>query len=325
MKRSRSPFVLAVAAALFLAAGCSVPRVIDQSMGAGKALREGDDAAADGDYDAALGSYLKAKRLLLAARQQGYRFLSDDGKLAAVDDRIKGCERLANEDGLVRVGDRYVGADKLGGALAESLQRLFRGNPAGAHARERVVPEEVEASCIGEADGRFDVTVRLVVRDAEDEGDFDQDVWGLVRFLMEGAWGHGFCSYSARRYALRPWMGEETRWGSSRKANAENRFVGLKDRINRLTIVVSRGRLGQEPGDGYGPRGHAGLSAIGPYWRKEPYRSYALGSVDAARLNWSEANRIPDSTLYGLIGIEPETKPGEADGGGGAEGSRGNG
>ena len=43
----RSPFArAAVSAFLLAAAGCSLPRAIDQSLGAGKALSRVDDAAA---------------------------------------------------------------------------------------------------------------------------------------------------------------------------------------------------------------------------------------------------------------------------------------
>ena len=300
----RSPFArAAVSAFLLAAAGCSLPRAIDQSLGAGKALSRVDDAAARGDYDAALASYLSAKRLLITSRQEGYRFFTDRSTLDALDEKIAECERLAGRDGLVRVGARYLAAADLGEALAGSLRELFRENPSGDPARERVVPETLNGSCVERSDGRFDVTLRVVLRDAEDGADFGQDAWGIVRFLMEGAWGHGFCAYSARKFPHRPWMGRETRWGSSRAPDAENRFVGLKDRIGRLTVAVSRGRLVQEPGDGFGPRGHRTLSAVGPYWREAPYMRYTMDSADAARLNWGEADRIPDATLYGLIRI----------------------
>ena len=319
----RSPFArAAVSAFLLAAAGCSLPRAIDQSLGAGKALSRGDDAAARGDYDAALASYLSAKRLLITSRQEGYRFFTDRSTLDALDEKIAECERLAGRDGLVRVGARYLATADLGEALAGSLRELFRENPSGDPARERVVPETLNGSCVERSDGRFDVTLRVVMRDAEDGADFGQDAWGIVRFLMEGAWGHGFCAYSARRFSLRPWMGRETRWGSSLAPDAENRFVGLKDRIGRFTVVVSRGRLVQEPGDGFGPRGHRTLSAVGPYWREAPYRSYTMDSADAVRLNWGEADRIPDATLYGLIRIapQPDGEKGVEDGLGGSDG-----
>lgn len=292
-----------------IAAGCSVRTAFEQGRNADTALREGDDAVADGEYDAGLKSYIRAKGLLLSTRQEGYWIFSDEKKLTSIDEKIKECERLAVEDGLIRVGERYVGGDSLGAALTDELRSMFRENPTGPGARERVVPDELEASCGEERDGRFDVTLTVVVRSAEDEGEFDQDAWGLVRFLMEGGWGHGFCFHTARRFAQRPWMGGETGWGRSGKENAANHFIGLKGKIDRLTVCVVRGQFRQEPGDGYGARGYQSLKAVGPYWRKEPYRSFALGHADAERLNWGEADRIPDATLYGLMAIAAGAEP----------------
>lgn len=286
-----------------LAAGCSVPASFQQGRDAAASVREADEETADGEYEAAIGSYLKARRLLLAMRENGYWVFSDEKKLASIDEKIGECERLAEEDGLVRVGTRYLRGGEVGAALTGELRRFFRDAGPGPGAAERVVADELTASCAEGADGKYDVTIAVVMRSAMGEGDFDQDAWGLVRFLMEGCWGYGFTFHTAERFAARSYMGGTAGWGRSAKESAENRIVGLKGRVGRLTVSVSKGESRQEPGDGYGARGYRSLEAVGPYWRKEPYRSYTMKSADAEGLNWGEADRIPDATLYGLMTV----------------------
>lgn len=299
--RALSPWI--AACICVLAAGCSLTSTFEQSRDAAKAIREGDDAVAEGEYEDGINSYLKARGLLLAARQNGYQIFPNEKRLASLEGKMLECERLAEGDGFIRVGEHYVQGGELGAALTGELRRMMRENSGGMDGSGRVVPDELEASCIEGPNGRYDVRLTMVARDAEEGAEFDQDAWALVRFLMEGGWRYGFSFTTAPRFGPRPFMGNETRWGRSGKAGAENCFIGLGGKIDRLTVTVDRGRLRQEPGDGYGARGFQTLEAVGPYWRREPYRSYTMTRAAAERLNWGEAARIPDATLYGLIAV----------------------
>lgn len=299
IRRAVSPWVVACLCAL--ASGCSVTGSFDQARDAAKAIREGDEAVGEGEYEAGINAYLKARKLLLTARQNEVWIFSGDAKLSSLEQKMLECERLKDEDGFIRVGEHYVQGDELGTALTAELRRMFRENPAGLGTYGPVIPDELEASCIEGPDGRYDVRIMLVLRDGGDSEAFDQDAWVLVRFLMQGGWGYGFSFTTARRFGPRSYMGNETGWGRSGRAGAENCHIGLTGRIDRLTVNVDRGQSRKEPGDGYGARGFRSLEAVGPYWRRDPYRSYTMTRADAERLNWMEAGRIPDATLYGLI------------------------
>ena len=122
-----------------------------RSIGSARS-REGDRGGRRGargrEYEAALAGFRKAKDLLLSLRAQGYWALSDPREIASIDDKAAGCVRMAEDEGFVRVGDRFLRGAALGPALTEELRRFFRDGPAGHGAGERVVAEEMTASCV---------------------------------------------------------------------------------------------------------------------------------------------------------------------------------
>lgn len=311
--RPASSAALLASALLCAAAGCSVARSIGEAREAERAIGEADEALGDGEYEAALAGFRKAKDLLLALRAQGYWALSDPREIASIDDKAAGCVRMAEDEGFVRVGDRFLRGAALGPALTEELRRFFRDGPAGHGAGERVVAEEMTASCVEGPGGGYDVTISAVIRNGGAEGEFEQDAWEVVRSLMEGCWGHGFASHAVERFPSRAYMGFKSGWGRSERPGAENRLVGLKGRVDKLTVAVEKGEARQGTGGAPG-----GLSAVGPYWRKEPYRAYAMKRADAEGLEWERPELIPDSALHGLMAIAPTA----AAAGGGERGGR---
>jgi hypothetical protein len=290
---------------MIAASGCSLPISVENLKNAGTAVREGDDATADGDYNDALRSYLKARQLVSAARQDGYGFIADEGKLAAIDEKISELEKTASEEGLVRIGGRYIDGGALGPSLADELWRMFDEGSKGIGTREEVVPEMLDAACGEEKGGRRDIVLSVVIRSTGEEAEFDQDAWSIVRFFMEGAWGHGFSFHIGHLFPQRAWMGTQSGWGVSGMDGAENHYITLKGKIGRLTINVARAPARPKPGDDRGASARRRFEASGPLRRKEPYRSYSIGYAEAEKLNWARANRIPDETLYGLMTIAP--------------------
>ncbi|MCX6355975.1 MAG: hypothetical protein NTZ78_13895 [Candidatus Aureabacteria bacterium] len=292
--------------ALAGAGGCSVVDSAQRLRDAHRAMSEADKAVTGGDFSTGLKSYLRARKQLVYAREAGFGYFAGDKKIESIDRAIIDLDRSANDAGFVRVDDRYLAPEELGESLRRSLEQLFREGHIGAISQERIVPESFSASARSAGENKFDIALSFVAKDVGEETDFEQDVWGVAKFFMEGGYGNGFSYSLTLPFAERRWMGREGVWGISDKKNMESHFIGLKGRIARISISVSRGRYRQKKGDQTGPYGFSSLKATGPYWKAEHYRTFTLRGDDAARLNWAQADRIPDATLYGMLEISQD-------------------
>lgn len=286
---------------LLAAAGCSVVQSVNNVRNAQKEIDKAGESVADGDYNGALESYLRARILLQSARDAGLEPLADDRKMESVDAMIRSLEEQAAADGFVRVDGRYCGEDELGGALGKALGAFFGSNQIRPIAVERVVADDVAAAVRRRPDNTWDVALSIVLKDTGEDGDFSQDAWVIVRFLLEGGYAHGFSYHVVHPFEKRPWMGGEGGWGLSDKRDTVNHSIGLKSKIADLSIELFKGRHRQGTGKQYGRLGFESLDAVGPYWEKAPFKTYVMRAENAARLNWAEAERIPDATLYGLL------------------------
>jgi len=288
---------------VFTGAACSVVQSVKQIRDAKREIASAEEAVADGDYDAGLKSYLRARNLMQAARDEGLQALADDRTMEALDKTIRSLEEKAVAEGFVRVDDRYCGEGEMGEALGKALGALFRSDQLRSVSVERVVADDIQATARKKPDNTRDIALSIVLKDTGEDQDFLQDTWAIVRFLLEGGYGHGFSYHIAHPFEKRPWMGGEGGWGISDKPNTVNHFIGLKKRVANLSISVYRGHYRQGGGKKYGRYGFESLEAVGPYWEREHFRTYFMDAARAARLNWGEAGRIPDATLYGLLKI----------------------
>ena len=298
----RGALLLAMAGA----AGCSVVDSMQSLRDAHRAIAEADKAVTGGDFSTGLKSYLRARKQLFSARDAGFEYFASDKKINSIDRAIMELDRSATEAGFVRVDNRYFTPEELGESLRRALEQLFREGHIGSISQERIVPENFSASARSAGENKFDITLSVVAKDVGEETDFEQDVWGVVKFLMEGGYGNGFSYHLTLPFSERRWMGREGMWGISDKKDVESHFIGLKGRIARLSISVSRGRYRQRKGERTGSYGFTSLEAKGPYWKAEHFRTFTLRGDDAARLNWAQADRIPDGTLYGLLEISQD-------------------
>ena len=286
---------------LFAAAGCSVVQSVNNARNAQKEIAKAEESVAEGDYNAGLESYLRARGLLQTARDAGLEPLADDRKMESIDAMILSLEKKAAAEGIVRVDGRYCGGEELGAAMGKALGTLFRSNQIRSLAVERVVADDIEAAVRRRPDNTRDVTLSIVLKDSGEEGDFSQDVWAIVRFLLEGGYAHGFSYHVVHPFEKRPWMGGDGDWGISDRRDAANHFIGLKSKIADLSINVFRGRNRQGVEKQYGRFGFESLEAVGPYWEKALFKTYTMRAADAARLNWADAGHIPDATFYSLL------------------------
>jgi len=301
---------------LFLAAaaGCSTVDSIQRFRDARHLSAQAALEAKEGNYTKGLEAYLKARRQLLASRALGLGYFANEREVEEVDRSIEQLDKSAVDNGLVRFDDRYVEPDEVGKELTDALTHLFREATISSIAQERIVPETFAAAVSSKGENSFDITLSMVVKDVGEDADFRQDVWGAVRFLMEGGYGNGFSYCLKKRFAGRAWMGSEGEWGISNVENHENHFIGLKGRISRFAIQVQRGHYRQRREARAAPSGFIALDAVGPYWYGEPFRTYVLEGNDAARLNWLRASQIPDAALYGMMKITRGGKPPVASG-----------
>lgn len=299
------PFRVAIRCALGLlllaAAGCSVVQSFTNAKDARKEIAKAEELVAEGDYSAALESYLRARGLLQYARDAGFKTLADDRKMESLDAMIRSLEEKAEAEGFVRVDGRYYDEEELGAALGKALGTLFRSDQIRSIAVERVVADDVGAAVRRKPDGTWDVTLSIVLKNTGEEGDFEQDAWAIVRFLLEGGYAHGFSYHIIHPFDKRSWMGGDGGWGMSDRRDAANHFIDLKSKVADLSIELFRGRHRQGVGKQYGRFGFESLEAVGPYWGKEPFKTYTMRAADAARLNWADAGHIPDATFYGLL------------------------
>jgi hypothetical protein len=293
------------------AAGCSMMESVGQTYDSRRAVERAEAARDSGEYSAALKSYMEAERLLRSARESGYSLVAREKELEAVRSAMDELQGDAESEGLVRVGDSYVGEEELDASIGGSLQDMFQKGRIGSIAQERVVADSITADARKMPDGRYDIKLSVVLKDAGGEADFPQDAWGVVRFMLEGGYGYGFSHHLTYMFPPRPWMGKEASWGILDRRNVENYLIGLDGKIEALTISVYRGRYRKGLPEGYGPHGFKTLEAVGPYWRKEHFKSYSLEAAGAKRLNWKEARRIPDATIYGLLTIRDRETAGE--------------
>ncbi|MDD5557409.1 MAG: hypothetical protein PHN82_09185 [bacterium] len=298
---ARRPVILVAAAACCAACGCSVIETVEGTGAARRAIRRGEEAHEQGDYIEAFAAYREADRRLSAARAAGYTMMVPASEIEALRSLMERLEEDAGSEGYVRFGDRFVGEEGLGRALADELAAIFRARQVRHFSHGRVVPESMEAAAANAPDGAFDIALSVTIRDVDDPSTFPQDAWSLVRFLLEGAFGHGFSHRYEPMFELRPWLGRQAAWGLSARPGADNRPIGLKGRIDRLSIGVHRGRRREVSGPRHGPFGFEATDAIGPYWQREHYRTYIMRGEEAERLNWERADRIPDATILGLI------------------------
>lgn len=290
------------------ATGCMTATAFRQVMESRRAIEKADKAVAGGDYSAGAKSYLKARRLLVDARGAGLEYFADDKKIGAVDLALKDLDRRATEAGFIRVGSRYLKGEELARDLAGQLEILFLKGRIPSIPQERVVPESVKATVRDAPDNRHRIALSIVLKQMPEEREFAQDAWTVVKFLLEGGYGHGFDYHLAHAFRDRPWMGREGIWGISDKRNAEDHFVGLKGRLDQLSISIYRGSYRGREDERYGPYGFKSLEAVGPYWAGEHFRTYTMEGDDAARLNWEQAGRIPDAAFYELLSIS-ESEP----------------
>jgi len=288
---------------VFTGAACSVVQSFNQIRDAKREIASAEEAVADGDYDAGLKSYLTAEYLLLAARDAGLQAFADDKRMKALDKTIQSLEEKAVAEGFVRVDDRYCSEEEVGEALGTALGTLFKSNQIQSISVERVVAGDIKAAVRRKPDGMRDVALSVVLKDTGEERDCSQDAWAIVRFLLEGGYGHGFSYHIVHPFERRPWMGGEGGWGISDTPDAANHPIGLGSKVADLSISVYRGHYRQGAEKKYGRYGFESLEAVGPYWGREHFRTYSMDAADAARLNWAEAGRIPDATLYGLLKI----------------------
>lgn len=289
-------------------AGCSVVQSVNQIRDAKREIAKGEEAVAVSDYDRGLKSYLRAARLLQAARDAGLQAFADDQRMESLAKTIDALREEAEAEGFVRVDDRYCGEGELGEALGKALGALFRSNQLRFTAAERVVADDIQATARRRPDDARDIALSIVLKDTGEERDFSQDAWAVVRFLLEGGYGHGFSYHIDHPFQKRPWMGGEGGWGISDTPDAVNHFIGLKKKVVNLSISAYRGHYRQGTEKRYGRRGFESLEAVGPYWEREHSRTYSMDAADAARLNWDEAGRIPDATLYGLLRISEQER-----------------
>ena len=291
---------------VFAGAGCSVVQSVNQIRDAKREITSAEEAVADGDYDAGLKSYLGAKRLLQAARDAGLQAFADDRKMEALDKTIRSLEEKAVAEGFVRVDDRYCDEGELVEALGKALGAFFRSDHLRSVAVERVVADDIQATARKKPDNTRDIALSIVLKDTGEDHDFLQDTWAIVRFLLEGGYGHGFSYHIAHPFEKRPWMGGEGGWGISDKPDTVNHFIGLKKKVANLSISVYRGHYRQGAERKYGRYGFESLEAVGPYWERAHFITYSMDAAHAARLNWDEAGRITDATLYGLLKISEQ-------------------
>ncbi|MEJ2744404.1 MAG: hypothetical protein P8123_01770 [bacterium] len=300
---------------LIAAAGCSVVQSITNVRSAQREIARAEESVAEGDYNAGLESYLRARGLLQYARDAGLKTLADDRKMESIDAMIRSMDEKAEADGFVLVDGRYFGEKELGTELAKALGAFFDGNQIRSIAVERVVAGDVEAATRKRPDNTWDVTLSIVLKDTGEESYFSQDAWTIVRFLLEGCYTHGFSHHMMHPFEKRPWMGGEGGWGISSRREAINHFIGLKSQVADLSIRLFKGRHRQGEDKKYGRFGFETLKAVGPYWEKVPFKTYTMRAADAARLNWADAGRIPDATLYSMLEMDAGTTEGEtADG-----------
>lgn len=283
------------------AAGCSVVQSVNNVRNAQKEVARAEESVAEGDYNAGLESYLRARGLLQTVRDAGLEPLADDRKMESIDEMMMALEKKASDEGVVRVDGRYCGEEELGGVLGKALGELFKSGQIQSIAAERVVADDVGASVRRRPDNKWDVALSVVLRGTGEEGDFSQDAWALVRFLLEGGYAHGFSYHVVHPFQKRPWMGGEGGWGLSDRRDTTNHFIGLKSRVADLSIDLFKGRYRQGVEKKHGRRGYESLEAVGPYWGKTLFKTYEMRAEDAARLNWAEAGHIPDATLYGML------------------------
>jgi hypothetical protein len=292
---------------LLSSAGCSVVQSIINVRNARVELAKAEKSVAEGDYNAGLESYIRARFLLKSIRKAGFETFADDRKMESIDATIRSLEEKAAADGIIFVDGRYCSEGEIGKALGKSLGAFFGGTHVRSIPVERVVAGDVEAVSLRKANNTWDVTLSVVLKDTGEEADFSQDAWVIVRFLLEGGYAHGFSYHVTHPFEKRPWMGGEGAWGMSDRRDAANHFVGLKSRLADLSIKLFKGRHRQRTEKQYGRFGFESLEAVGPYWEKTPFKTYTMRAADAARLNWADAGHIPDATVYGLLEMDAGT------------------
>ncbi len=287
-----------------MSAGCSVVESFQKAGDAQRAIEEGKKSAEDKDIAAALKSYLKAESLLNEVRANRLEMLASDKEMARLKQLIEEMEKEAETEGFVRVDGRYVDGEELEEAIAGSIKEMLKNGQFVSFQPKRIVVDEVLVSDKKTADSKHDISIDLVLRDTDEEGKFSQEAWATVRFVLDGAFGHGFSYYLARRFPRRPWMGVKAAWGVSDKSDTESHFIGLKDKIARLSVSINRGRYRQRAPAEYGRYGFESLQAVGPYWEKEFFKSYTLDGSSAKQCNWEQPSRIPDATLHKILRID---------------------
>jgi hypothetical protein len=294
----------AVAAlAVFTLSGCSVVECFQQLHGARSSLGQAREARTCADYNGALQSYREAERQFLTARESQLYFIRVDERLAKLQKELEEMQKDAEEGGYTRVGNRYLRGEELSTALTNGFKELLGESYVAAVPQDRIVVDNIEVSAKRTWNDKIDIVLTVVVKEAGGEEQFPQDVWSIVRFFLEGAFGYGFSYHLGPRYEQRAWLGAEGQWGESDRMDAANRLVCLKDSINELSMDIYRGAYRQEADPTYHPYGFENLSALGPYWKKTFYKEYTIKSADAARLNWDKPRRIPDETIYGMLHI----------------------
>jgi ribulose bisphosphate carboxylase small subunit len=286
--------------------GCSVVQSFTNAKDAREEIAKAEKSVAEGDYNAGLESYLRARLMLQSARNAGFKTLADDRKMESLDAMIQSLQEKADGAGLVFVDGSYCNEEEMGKALGKSLGVLFNGNQIRSIAVERVVAGDVEASSRRRSDNTWDVTLSVVLKEGGEEADFSQDAWAIVRFLLEGGYAHGFSYHVKHPFDKRPWMGGEAGWGMFDRRDATNHFNGLKSKIADFSIRLFKGSHSPGAEKQYSRFGFESLEAVGPYWKKTPFKTYTIRAADAARLNWADAKQIPDATIYSLLEIDEQ-------------------
>ena len=288
---------------MLLGAGCASITSLQIIGDADEAMDAGEKAFENDEYTEAYRSYLKAEAFLKPLRSFSLDKFASAREYERLQRDMSELKEEAKKKGLLQVDDSFLQEAELGDAVAGVIKEVVKHNRVASFPSERIVGEATEAAAKKTPDGKYDITLNLVLRDTGETGGFSQDAWASVRYILQGAFGNGFSYYLMYAFPTRPWFRMEAFWGGSDKPGAENRFVGLEDKIERLTVNIYRGHYRKEAPARYDRYGFESLEAVGPYWEKEFFKSYTLDRAEAVKYNWDKPDLIPDAALYGVLKI----------------------